>query len=64
MDKESTSIWDAAEHLETDEDMAAYLEAAALCQNSCHLHLIELEVTDAALQRPVSKHGSEEALAA
>lgn len=28
MDKESTSIWDAAEHLETDEDMAAYLEAA------------------------------------
>lgn len=28
MEKERTSIWDAAEHLETDEDMAAYLEAA------------------------------------
>ncbi len=28
MKKEITSIWDAAEHLETEEDMAAYLEAA------------------------------------
>ncbi|MDO8723908.1 MAG: putative addiction module antidote protein [Syntrophales bacterium] len=28
MKKETTSVWDAAEHLETDEDMAAYLEAA------------------------------------
>ncbi len=28
MKKEGTSVWDAAEHLETDEDMAAYLEAA------------------------------------
>jgi len=28
MKKEITSVWDAAEHLETDEDMAAYLEAA------------------------------------
>jgi probable addiction module antidote protein len=26
--KTSTSLWDAAEHLETPEDMAAYLEAA------------------------------------
>ena len=26
--KERTSIWDATEHLETEEDMAAYLEAA------------------------------------
>ena len=26
--KERTSIWDVAEHLETEEDMAAYLEAA------------------------------------
>lgn len=28
MKKEHTSAWDAAEHLETEEDMAAYLEAA------------------------------------
>lgn len=28
MKKEHTSLWDAAEHLETEEDMAAYLEAA------------------------------------
>lgn len=28
MTKTKTSPWDAAEHLETDEDMAAYLEAA------------------------------------
>lgn len=28
MKKERTTIWDAAEHLETKEDMAAYLEAA------------------------------------
>jgi probable addiction module antidote protein len=28
MKKEKTSLWDAAEHLKTDEDMAAYLEAA------------------------------------
>lgn len=28
MKKEKTTIWDAAEHLETEDDMAAYLEAA------------------------------------
>jgi probable addiction module antidote protein len=28
MEQEITSPWDAAEHLETEEDMAAYLEAA------------------------------------
>jgi probable addiction module antidote protein len=28
MKKEKTSVWDAAEHLKTDADMAAYLEAA------------------------------------
>ena len=28
MNKVSTSLWDVAEHLETQEDMAAYLEAA------------------------------------
>ena len=28
MKKEKTSVWDAAEHLETEDDMAAYLEAA------------------------------------
>ena len=28
MNKVSTYLWDAAEHLETQEDMAAYLEAA------------------------------------
>lgn len=28
MAKTKTRAWDAAEHLETDEDMAAYLEAA------------------------------------
>ena len=28
MKNKRTSVWDAAEHLETDEDMAAYLEAA------------------------------------
>ena len=28
MKNERTSAWDAAEYLETDEDMAAYLEAA------------------------------------
>ena len=28
MQKEKTRIWDAAEHLETEEDMAAYLETA------------------------------------
>ena len=28
MTKTNTSPWDAAEHLETDQDMAAYLEAA------------------------------------
>ncbi|NUN63555.1 putative addiction module antidote protein [Pseudanabaena biceps] len=28
MNKVTTSLWDAAEHLETKEDMAAYLEAA------------------------------------
>lgn len=28
MKKEPTSRWDAAQHLETEEDMAAYLEAA------------------------------------
>jgi probable addiction module antidote protein len=28
MKKEKTKIWDAAEHLKTKEDMAAYLEAA------------------------------------
>ena len=28
MNKVPTSLWDAAEHLETQEDMAAYLEAA------------------------------------
>ena len=28
MKKEITSTWDVAEHLETEEDMAAYLEAA------------------------------------
>lgn len=28
MKRERTSLWDAAEHLETEEDMAAYLEAA------------------------------------
>jgi probable addiction module antidote protein len=28
MAKTETSPWDAAEHLETEEDMAAYLEAA------------------------------------
>jgi len=26
--KNKTKIWDAAEYLETEEDMAAYLEAA------------------------------------
>jgi len=28
MEKEITSTWDVTEHLETEEDMAAYLEAA------------------------------------
>ena len=28
MSKTETRLWDAAEHLETKEDMAAYLEAA------------------------------------
>jgi probable addiction module antidote protein len=28
MKKEITTVWDAAEHLKTKEDMAAYLEAA------------------------------------
>ena len=28
MDKERTTVWDAASYLETEEDMAAYLEAA------------------------------------
>lgn len=28
MNKEITTLWDAAEHLENEEDMAAYLEAA------------------------------------
>ncbi|MFP4192201.1 MAG: addiction module antidote protein [Candidatus Hydrogenedentota bacterium] len=28
MKNERTSVWDAAEHLETEEDMAAYFEAA------------------------------------
>lgn len=28
MKKENTSLWDAVEHLETEQDMAAYLEAA------------------------------------
>jgi probable addiction module antidote protein len=28
MEKEITSAWDVAEHLETEEDMAAYLEVA------------------------------------
>lgn len=28
MNKVTTSLWDAAKHLETKEDMAAYLEAA------------------------------------
>ena len=28
MKRENTSTWDASEHLETEEDMAAYLEAA------------------------------------
>jgi probable addiction module antidote protein len=28
MNKVTTSLWDAADHLETKEDMAAYLEAA------------------------------------
>ena len=28
MTNERTTIWDAAEHLKTEEDMAAYLEAA------------------------------------
>jgi probable addiction module antidote protein len=28
MKKEIVSVWDAAEHLETEEDMASYLEAA------------------------------------
>jgi probable addiction module antidote protein len=28
MKKETTRIWDAAEHLKTDADMSAYLEAA------------------------------------
>ena len=28
MNKVTTNLWDAAEHLETKEDMAAYLEAA------------------------------------
>jgi len=28
MKKITTSLWDASEHLETDEDMVAYLEAA------------------------------------
>jgi probable addiction module antidote protein len=28
MKKEKISLWDVAEHLETEEDMAAYLEAA------------------------------------
>ncbi len=28
MRKEKTSVWDAAEHLKTEADMAAYLEAA------------------------------------
>ena len=26
--KVNTTVWDAAEHLETEDDMAAYLEAA------------------------------------
>jgi probable addiction module antidote protein len=28
MKKDDTTLWDASEHLETEEDMAAYLEAA------------------------------------
>ena len=28
MEKERTTVWDAASYLETEEDMAAYLEAA------------------------------------
>lgn len=28
MKKEATTLWDPVEHLETEEDMAAYLEAA------------------------------------
>lgn len=29
MNRTTTSAWDPAEHLETEEDVAAYLEAAA-----------------------------------
>ncbi len=28
MKREKTTVWDVSEHLETDEDMVAYLEAA------------------------------------
>ena len=28
MKRQNTTVWDASEHLETEEDMAAYLEAA------------------------------------
>lgn len=41
MEKEHTRIWDAAEHLETEEDMAAYLEAA-LAENDPSLIAVAL----------------------
>ncbi len=42
----------------------SYDNARALCHNSCHLNLMEMEVTHATLQRAVSQHYFEEALAA
>jgi len=41
MAKEQTYLWDAAEHLETAEDMAAYLEAA-LAENDPALIAVAL----------------------
>ncbi len=36
MKREKTTVWDVSEHLETDEDMVAYLEAA-LAENDAAL---------------------------
>ncbi|MCK5157211.1 MAG: putative addiction module antidote protein [Spirochaetales bacterium] len=59
MKKEITTLWDAAEHLENEEDMAAYLEVA-LEENDPSL--IAAALGDIARAKGMSKIASETGL--
>ncbi len=57
MPKTKTQPWDAAEHLETEEDMAAYLEAALAERDSSLLAAALGDITRAKASMPSLSRG-------